>query len=58
LPAWLGVVVVTPATHRLHHERGGAVNLGPVLTVWDRAAGTWQSPSSVAAPRLARTWHR
>lgn len=39
-PAWLSGIVMTPATHRLHHELG-TVNLGPVLTVWDRVAGSF-----------------
>jgi sterol desaturase/sphingolipid hydroxylase (fatty acid hydroxylase superfamily) len=44
-PAWLAAVVVTPASHQVHHLASGrAVNLGPVLTVWDRLAGTWQAP--------------
>ena len=41
-PRWVAAVVMTPAAHRHHHGRdGGAVNLGPFLTVWDRLAGTW-----------------
>lgn len=44
-PAWLAALVVTPASHQVHHRaHGPAVNLGPVLTVWDRLAGTWQPP--------------
>ncbi len=37
----LGRLVVTPASHRLHHAVDGPleVNLGTVLTVWDRVAG-------------------
>ena len=37
----LGAVIVVPATHRIHHEARRPINLGPVLTVWDRLAGTW-----------------
>lgn len=50
LPRWLAAHVMTPAAHRHHHGRdGGAVNLGPVFTWWDRLAGTWVS-SEVPAP--------
>jgi hypothetical protein len=32
----LGRVIVSPAYHRLHHDRANqAVNLGVVLTIWD-----------------------
>jgi sterol desaturase/sphingolipid hydroxylase (fatty acid hydroxylase superfamily) len=49
-PRWFSAVVMTPAAHRHHHRRDGApVNLGPVLTVWDRLAGTWVS-AEVPAP--------
>ena len=42
--------VMTPAAHRHHHGRdGGAVNLGPFFTWWDRLAGTWVAPE-VPAP--------
>ena len=46
--AWL----MTPDAHRHHHARdaAGAVNLGPVFTVWDRLAGTWIAPDA-PAPR-------
>ena len=52
LPRWVTVVVMTPATHRRHHTvDGGGSNLGPVLTVWDRLAGTWDpSPVPVDSP--------
>lgn len=51
LPRWFASSVMTPDAHRLHHGRGaGAVNLGPVFTWWDRMAGTWRDPSSVAVP--------
>jgi sterol desaturase/sphingolipid hydroxylase (fatty acid hydroxylase superfamily) len=49
-PGWLAAVVMTPAAHRHHHGRdGGAVNLGPVFTLWDRLAGTWV-PAAAPAP--------
>jgi sterol desaturase/sphingolipid hydroxylase (fatty acid hydroxylase superfamily) len=49
-PAWFSAAVMTPAAHRHHHGlAGGAVNLGPVFTIWDRLAGTWVGPE-VAAP--------
>lgn len=48
-PRWFSAVVMTPAAHRHHHGRaGGAVNLGPVFTVWDRLAGTWVPPEAPA----------
>lgn len=40
-PAWLAATVMTPRTHLLHHRAPAPVNLGPVLTIWDRLAGTW-----------------
>ena len=49
-PRWFAAVVMTPAAHRHHHRREGApVNLGPVLTLWDRLAGTWV-PADEPAP--------
>lgn len=49
-PRWFSAVVMTPAAHRHHHGRHGAlVNVGPFFTCWDRLAGTWVSPG-VAAP--------
>jgi len=49
LPRWLEAVVMTPAAHRHHHARDARpVNLGPVLTVWDRLAGTWVPPGHPA----------
>lgn len=49
-PAWFEANVMTPAAHRHHHGRhGGAVNLGPFFTWWDRLARTWVSPQ-VPAP--------
>ena len=48
-PAWFEAAVMTPAAHRHHHGRdGGAVNLGPIFTVWDRLAGTWVPPTHPA----------
>lgn len=44
-PRWLAAVVMTPGAHRHHHGPHGAQrNLGPVLTIWDRLAGTWCAP--------------
>lgn len=49
-PVWFSNQVMTPAAHRHHHGRGSeGVNLGPVLTWWDRLAGTWV-PLDVPAP--------
>jgi sterol desaturase/sphingolipid hydroxylase (fatty acid hydroxylase superfamily) len=48
-PRWFAAVVMTPAAHRHHHGRSAAVaNLGPVLTIWDRLAGTWVPPDTPA----------
>lgn len=53
VPGWVAALVVTPATHRVHHGAGGqAANLGPVLTIWDRLAGTW-CPAPEVAPAMA-----
>ena len=50
IPGWFEAVLMTPASHRQHHGRdGGAVNLGPVFTAWDRMAGSWVPPA-VPAP--------
>jgi sterol desaturase/sphingolipid hydroxylase (fatty acid hydroxylase superfamily) len=52
-PAWLVAILMTPQQHRRHHHRtrrrdgrepdreATAVNLGPVLTIWDRIAGSY-----------------
>ncbi len=49
-PRWLGVLVMTPGAHRHHHGPDSAHrNLGPVLTIWDRMAGTWYPPWTTAA---------
>ncbi len=48
----LGRVLVSPAYHRLHHDRAVAgLNLGVVLTVWDVVAGRALFPVPGAAPR-------
>jgi alkylglycerol monooxygenase len=55
LPRWVRAVFVTPEAHRHHHlVDGGSVNLGPVLTVWDRLAGTWRAGP---VPPTARYGH-
>ncbi len=45
-------VLVTPAYHRLHHDRADRrdVNLGTVLVVWDVLAGTAVFPETRSAP--------
>lgn len=40
-PAWVEAAVMTPRSHLRHHQSSTPVNLGPVLTLWDRFAGTW-----------------
>ena len=48
-PAWFEAHVMTPAAHRHHHGRdGGADNLGPFFTWWDRLTGTWVPPDAPA----------
>jgi len=45
-----GRVIVSPAYHRLHHDREDQhVNLGVVLTVWDVLAGRARFPARRAA---------
>jgi sterol desaturase/sphingolipid hydroxylase (fatty acid hydroxylase superfamily) len=48
----LGRVLVSPASHRLHHAVQGRqeANLGVVLTVWDVLAGTARFPQKGAVP--------
>ena len=48
-PAWVTWLFVTPGTHRRHHS-DGATNLGAVLTIWDRAAGTYRHAGASDAP--------
>lgn len=58
VPGPVAALVITPAAHRHHHGRPGApVNLGAVLTVWDRLAGTWV-PHDVPAPEAYGTGDR
>jgi sterol desaturase/sphingolipid hydroxylase (fatty acid hydroxylase superfamily) len=46
----LGRVIVSPAYHRLHHDREDqSINLGVVLTIWDVLAGRARFPSRAAA---------
>jgi sterol desaturase/sphingolipid hydroxylase (fatty acid hydroxylase superfamily) len=45
---WAGRWLMSPAAHRLHHIRDEALmgsNYGNMLTVWDRAFGTWRDPA-------------
>jgi sterol desaturase/sphingolipid hydroxylase (fatty acid hydroxylase superfamily) len=48
----LGYVLVTPAYHRLHHDRSDVrgVNLGTVLVLWDVLAGLAVFPERGAEP--------
>ncbi len=41
----LALVVVGPATHRVHHATGR--NLGASLLLWDQLLGTYQAPGTV-----------
>lgn len=49
LPRWCSTVLVTPDTHRRHHS-DGSQNLGAVLTIWDRLAGTHEPGHDPSAP--------
>jgi sterol desaturase/sphingolipid hydroxylase (fatty acid hydroxylase superfamily) len=45
----LGRLIVSPAYHRLHHDREDqSVNLGVVLTIWDMLAGRARFPGPTA----------
>ena len=50
----LGKLFVSPAYHRLHHAPTGRldINMGTVLTVWDRMTGraVYAAPTEAAAP--------
>lgn len=44
----LSRIVVTPAVHRVHHSAQQSQtnsNYGAVLTLWDKAFGTWSDPA-------------
>lgn len=44
-PAWLGLLLVTPLHHHLHHGTAGhCVNYGANFIVWDRIFGTAREP--------------
>jgi len=46
-----GAVFVTPALHRFHHTRAGRErdhNYGTILSLWDRALGTYRANTSSA----------
>lgn len=53
LEPWL----ITPAAHRVHHDRasaaGAAANYGFSLALWDRLFGTWRAGPEPAALGLA-----
>lgn len=52
VPRPLAAVLMTAEHHRHHHAVGGdLVNLGPVLTCWDRLAGTYRSGPVPAGTR-------
>jgi sterol desaturase/sphingolipid hydroxylase (fatty acid hydroxylase superfamily) len=48
----VGRVIVSPAYHRLHHDRADirGVNLGTVLVIWDQLAGRAVMPRRGATP--------
>jgi sterol desaturase/sphingolipid hydroxylase (fatty acid hydroxylase superfamily) len=53
VPDSVRAVVMTPRQHRVHHATGAAVNLGPVLTCWDRLARTYHPGTAGARPEPA-----
>eukprot|EP00730_Choanoeca_flexa_P016467 TRINITY_DN7784_c0_g1_i2.p1 TRINITY_DN7784_c0_g1~~TRINITY_DN7784_c0_g1_i2.p1 ORF type:complete len:535 (+),score=71.90 TRINITY_DN7784_c0_g1_i2:136-1740(+) len=46
-------IFVTPAAHRVHHDRRFHKNFGGVLILWDRLFGTYLSERSANAPAAA-----
>lgn len=57
-PKWFAAAVITPAAHRHHHATGDGTNLGPVLTIWDRVAGTWVPEGARADDGVLASWSR
>ena len=48
----LETVIVTPRLHRMHHSYApddAAVNLGAILSIWDRMLGTYRRPTMAQA---------
>jgi sterol desaturase/sphingolipid hydroxylase (fatty acid hydroxylase superfamily) len=46
---WLGKVIVAPKTHLIHHSMDPKhfnKNFGSILVIWDKAFGTYHSPSA------------
>lgn len=48
LESSVGTLLITPATHRLHHAADVEANFGTIFTVWDRWLGTYRSPIAAA----------
>lgn len=53
VPDSVRAIVMTPRQHRVHHATAAAVNLGPVLTCWDRLARTYHPGSAGVRPEPA-----
>lgn len=52
---WAGLVLATPANHRLHHSTAVAQtdsNFGNLVIVWDRLFGTYLDPARNSPARL------
>jgi sterol desaturase/sphingolipid hydroxylase (fatty acid hydroxylase superfamily) len=53
---WLRALIITPATHRVHHSASVPeqnTNFGTIFSVWDRVFGSY-SAGSAASPEPAR----
>ena len=45
-PSWLGYLLVTPQSHRVHHSQNAIhynKNFGGIFSIWDRVFGTYHS---------------
>ncbi len=52
---WVGMLLATPAVHRLHHSAAVAQtdsNFGNLVSVWDRLFGTFLDPATNVPTRL------
>lgn len=55
LERWTGLLLATPAIHRLHHSAAVAQtdsNFGNLVSVWDRLFGTFLDPANGGPQRL------
>ena len=55
LGRWLGLVLVTPAVHRVHHSTHKPQtdsNFSPLFTIWDRLFGTYRNPEDESVAQI------